>query len=98
MRGEVEEVVVFHRDRLCRFGFELLEFIFSKNSTKLVVHEEGDLKSATEELAEDVMAIIHVFSCRQLGKRKYQNKSVKEDKNLSFEESEEDLGSDDGRL
>lgn len=97
MRREVKEVVVFHRDRLCRFGYELVDFIFSKNNTKLLVHEEGDLKSATEELAEDVMAIIHVFSCRQMGRRKYQNKRIEEDKDLSFEEPEEDLNSDDGR-
>ena len=97
MRGEVKEVVVFHKDRLCRFGFELLEFIFSKNNTRIVVSEEKDHKSAEEELAKDVMDIIHVFSCRQMGKRKYQNKRIHEDKNISIEESESDSNEHDGR-
>ena len=58
MRGELEEIVVSHRDRLCRFAFELFEWIFSKNNTKLVVLDKTDHKSSSEELSEDVLAII----------------------------------------
>lgn len=68
----VKEVVVAHRDRLCRFGFDLLEFIFESFGVKLVVSEEdGYEKSSAEELADDLLAIIHVFNCRAMGKRRY---------------------------
>lgn len=73
MRGEVEEVVVSHRDRLCRFAFELIEWIFKQNDTKLVVLNKTEHKSGSEELAEDVLAIIQVFACREMGKRRYKN-------------------------
>lgn len=71
MRGELEEVVVSHRDRLCRFAFELIESILDKNNTKLVVLDKTEHKSSSEELAEDVLAIIQVFACREMGKRRY---------------------------
>jgi predicted site-specific integrase-resolvase len=58
MRGELEEVMVSHRDRLCRFAFDLIETILTKNGTKLVVLDRTACKSSSEELAEDVLAII----------------------------------------
>ena len=69
-KGEVGEIVVYSKDRLCRFGFELLQFQFSENSTKLVVYEQID-KSPEEEFSEDILAILQVFACRWNGKRKY---------------------------
>jgi putative resolvase len=78
MSGRVEEVVVAHRDRLCRFGFELLEFIFSHNGTRLTV-EDGALASPEQELAQDVLAILQVFSCRQQGKRRYRRAAPAEE-------------------
>ena len=76
---QVSEVVVFHRDRLARFGYELLEQIFKINDVTLRVHEgsEGHIyKSPEEELAEDLMAVVTVFSCRQMGKRRYKKKEI----------------------
>jgi predicted site-specific integrase-resolvase len=82
MQGKIEEVVVSHRDRLCRFAFELIEWILNKNNTKLVVLDKTDNKSGSDELAEDVLAIIQVFACREMGKRRYKNSKdkVKTDK------------------
>jgi predicted site-specific integrase-resolvase len=77
MRGEVEEIVVSHRDRLCRFAFELIEFVCIKNDTKLLVLDKTEHQSANEELADDVLSIIHVFSCREMGKRRYKSKKDK---------------------
>lgn len=71
MRGEVEEVVVSHRDRLCRFAFDLIEWILAKNDTRLVVLDKTEYKSESSELAEDVVAIIQVFACKEMGKRRY---------------------------
>ena len=61
--GRVGEVVVAYRDRLCRFGFELLEWFFSKNSVKLVVLEQQEL-SPQQELVADLLSVITEFSCR----------------------------------
>lgn len=69
-KNKVREVVVFSKDRLCRFGFELLQFQFSQNETRLVVHEQVD-KSPETEFSEDILAILQVFACRWNGKRKY---------------------------
>jgi predicted site-specific integrase-resolvase len=69
-KNEVGEIVVFSKDRLCRFGFELLQFQFSENDTKLVVYEQID-KSPETEFTEDILTILQVFACRWNGKRKY---------------------------
>jgi predicted site-specific integrase-resolvase len=73
LRGMVAEVVVMHKDRLCRFGFELIEFVLQKSGAKLLVHSASndDHKSHEQELAEDLLAIVTVFAARNHGKRKY---------------------------
>ena len=67
-RGDIEEVVVFHKDRMARFGFDLVESIFKLNNTELKIHEREENKSCEEELAEDLMSIVTIFSCRQMEK------------------------------
>ena len=70
MRGDKLKVVVAHRDRLARFGYELIRFIIESNGGQLVVLSEDSL-SPTEELTKDLLNIIHVFSCRMHGLRNY---------------------------
>lgn len=70
MSGEVGELVVAHKDRLCRFGFELFARVAERHNTKLVVLNDA-AGSPTEELVSDLVSIIHVFSCRIYGMRKY---------------------------
>jgi putative resolvase len=77
MQGKIAEVVVSHRDRLCRFAFELIEWIFVKNNTKLVVLDKTEYKSESDELAEDVLAIIQVFACKEMGRRRYKSSENK---------------------
>ena len=74
MCRSIGEVVVAHRDRLSRFGFDLLECIIIKGGGSITVLDNDTCKSKDEELAEDLLAIIHVFNCRQMGKRRYSNK------------------------
>jgi predicted site-specific integrase-resolvase len=81
VRGDVEEIVVAHRDRLARFGSQLFEVVLSVHGGRLLVLEEESL-SPEEELTRDLLSIIHVFSCRLHGLRKYGNK-IKKDQNLS---------------
>lgn len=76
-RREIKEVVIFHRDRISRFGYELVESIFSLNDTVLKVHDKSEThKSSEEDLADDLMAIVTVFACRQMGKRRYKLKNI----------------------
>jgi len=76
-RGCVKEIVVAHRDRLCRFGFDLLEWMFSYYGVKIIILSADSL-SPDEELSRDLLSIIHVFSCRANGKRRYQKKKEAE--------------------
>jgi predicted site-specific integrase-resolvase len=81
LSGDVAEIVVTHKDRLCRFGFELIESIAKKYNCRIVVLDESQLSPQTE-LVQDLLSIIHVFSCRLYGLRKYSRK-IKEDSDLS---------------
>jgi len=74
LRGSVEEIVVSHRDRLCRFAFELIEHLCRRGDTRLVVKDQ-EIHSAESELSEDLMSIVHVFSCRHHGMRRYSQKA-----------------------
>ena len=73
--GEVNRIVVAHKDRLCRFGFELVEEICRRKDCELLVLNQERL-SPEEEMVQDLMAIIHCFSSRLYGLRNYR-KSLK---------------------
>jgi len=79
-KGLVDEVIVASKDRLCRFGFDLIKWQFEKANVKLLVLDQSD-KSPEQEFTEDILAILQVFACRWNGSRKY---SIKNKKN-SFE-------------
>jgi len=65
LRGTIGEVVVAHRDRLCRFGFELVENLIIKAGGKITVLASKDKETDdSKELADDILAIITIFSCR----------------------------------
>jgi len=87
MSRDISEVMVAHRDRLCRFAFELIEWILEKNGIKLIVLDRNEGESENIELANDILSIIHVYSCRQMGRRRYK---IKENQDLPNEESEEE--------
>ena len=75
LKGHIGEIVVTHKDRLCRFGFELFESILSRCSNgKIVVLNRRDL-SPTEELTSDLLTIITVFASRLYGLRSHQVKT-----------------------
>jgi putative resolvase len=83
MLGELEEIVVAHRDRLCRFAFELVEFIFQKNNVRLVVLDRNDYKSGEAKLADDILSIVHVYSCR----RNYKTQPCDAEDKTDFDEN-----------
>ena len=81
MRGDKLQVVIAHRDRLARFGIDLIRYLIEQNGGELVVLDKTE-HSPQEELTADLLAILHVFSCRMHGLRSYRDK-IKEDKSLS---------------
>lgn len=71
--GQINEVVVAHKDRLTRFGFELVENIIKDYSNgRIIVINKKDL-SPEQEITQDLLSIINVFSARVNGLRKYKN-------------------------
>lgn len=69
--GRVQEVVVAHRDRLTRFGFELFEHLFDRFGVTLkVLSDSGDCEPV-QELAKDLFSIVTVFTARYYGSRAY---------------------------
>jgi putative resolvase len=74
--GEVNTLVIAHKDRLARFGFELLEHLCQINKCRLVILDSTK-HSPEQELVQDLMTIIHYFSSRLYGLRNYR-KALKE--------------------
>ncbi|SFG65242.1 IS607 family transposase [Sporolactobacillus nakayamae] len=81
MRGNISTVVIAHKDRFIRFGCEWFENFLESNGVKIIIVKNEKL-SPQEELVQDLTSIIHVFSCRIYGLRKYKKK-IKEDDELA---------------
>ena len=69
--GSVEEIIITSKDRLCRFGYDLIEWLCSENSTKLVVLEQNKNMSKESEFVRDVLSIIQIYTCKWNGSRRY---------------------------
>ena len=85
-RGDKLELVVAHRDRLARFGFELIEWLVQQNGGSVVVLHQSDARPESE-LTEDLLAILHTFSCRMHGLRRYRT-AIAQDTGLSQQAAE----------
>lgn len=71
LNGEIEEIVVAYKDRLSRFGFELIEHIVKEKSNGKITVLNNKKDSPEEEIVKDLVQIINVFSARVNGLRKY---------------------------
>ncbi len=85
-QNKVEKVVVLYKDRLLRLGFELIEYMASLYNCDIEIIDNTE-KSEQQELVEDLVQIMSVFSCKLQGKRA--NKARKLVKEL-IEEGEKD--------
>lgn len=65
---EVDKIIVLYKDRLLRFGFELIEYMANLNGCEIEILDSTE-KTQQEELVEDLIQIITVFSCRLQGRR-----------------------------
>lgn len=78
--GQVKRLVLTHKDRLLRFGAELVFAICEAKNVEVIIINKGDENiKYEEELAKDVLEIITVFSARLYGSRSKKNKKIIED-------------------
>lgn len=83
-QDKVKTIFITYKDRFIRFGFDWFNRFCNEHNTKIIVLNNPDT-SPDKELVDDVISIIHVFSCRLYGLRKYKNK-IKNDKSLTKED------------
>lgn len=86
-KGEISEIYVTYKDRFVRFGFDWFNTFCEKHGTKIIIHNQPST-SPEQELAEDLLNIVTVFSARSHGLRTYkkqleQNLNEKNNKNKS---------------
>ena len=79
--GKINKIYIAFPDRFIRFGFDWFKQFCEKFDTKIIV-VNNEKHSPEQELTEDIINIIHVFSCRSYGLRKYR-KGLEDDKNAS---------------
>lgn len=78
MTNEIDEVYISYKDRLARLDFELVERLFHKYGTRIVVINASENKTAEEELFEDLISVINSFSMKADSKRRLANKLLGE--------------------
>lgn len=83
MENKIKTIVISNKDRFIRFGFDWFERFCEKFNTEIIVVNNETL-SPNEELVQDIISILHVFSCRLYGLRKYKNQ-IKVDENIAKE-------------
>lgn len=71
---KINTIFIENKDRLTRFGFELLEETFKRFGTKIIVTSNVDNKTYEQELTEDLISIIHHFSMKSYSNRRKLNK------------------------
>ena len=75
---EVDTVYILYKDRLVRFGFELLEFLFNEFGVSIEVVNQ-QFESEQEELVTDLIQTLNLFSAKLSGKRKNEVQNFKKD-------------------
>ena len=78
MKRQIKRLVLSHKDRLLRFGAELAFSLCDIQGIEIVIIHKGDQPSFEEELANDVLEIITVFSARLYGSRSKKHKKMLE--------------------
>ena len=79
LEGKIGRLVLTHKDRLLRFGAELIFAICEAREVEIIIINQGSEPKFEEELAKDVLEIITVFSARLYGSRSRKNKKLIDD-------------------
>jgi predicted site-specific integrase-resolvase len=86
LKKKIRRIVLTHKDRLLRFGSELVFALCEIQGIEIVIINKGEQPSFEEELAKDVLEIITVFSARLYGSRSHKNKKLMEQLKKAVEE------------
>ncbi|WP_395146648.1 IS607 family transposase [Moraxella atlantae] len=78
LENQIGRLVLTHKDRLLRFGAELIFALCEARNVEIVIINQSENPSFEEELAQDVLEIITVFSARLYGSRSKKNKKLLE--------------------
>lgn len=77
--GKVKRVVITHRDRLSRVGYELFEYLFKNYGTEIeVISDIEDEKTDEQELFEEIVSLLHCFSMRMYSHRRTEHIGIEE--------------------
>jgi len=88
VEGEVGRLILTHKDRLLRFGAELVFALCQAKQVEVVIINQGEDTSFEEELANDVLEIITAFSARLYGSRSHRNQKLIEGVRTAVRESQ----------
>lgn len=80
MENKIESILITHKDRFIRFGYDWFERFVGKYNVKIII-VNNELLSSQEELIQDITSIVHVFGSKIDGMRKYK-KQILEDEEL----------------
>ena len=78
VNGDIKTIIIAHKDRFIRFGYDWFERFLKSNGVEIIV-VNNEKASPEQELINDLISIIHVFSCRIYGLRKYKKQIVGDD-------------------
>ena len=87
MQDKIDAIFITYKDRFIRFGYDWFERLCKMHNTEIVVLNNIET-SPTQEMIDDIISIVHVFSCRLYGLRKYKSK-LKNDKSLKGGENDD---------
>jgi len=76
--NQIDTLYISYKDRLVLFGYELIEEVCKLHGVKIIIINKSNEQTDEEELVDDILNIIHVFSCRLNGKRSHINKKIME--------------------
>ena len=88
LQGQVGRLIVTHKDRLLRFGAELVFSLCEAKGVEVVILNQGKDSSFEEDLAQDVLEIITVFSARLYGSRSRKNQKMIEQMKKAVESAD----------
>ena len=87
MDNQIKAIYITYKDRFVRFGYDWFENLCKKHNTEIVVLNNIET-SPSQEMIDDMISIIHVFSCRLYGLRKYKTK-IRNDGSLKGGENDD---------
>jgi putative resolvase len=78
INGEINELVIAYKDRLARFGYDMIERIIKDYSNgKIIIINKDEEQTPTEELTKDIVSIMKVYVAKINGLRKYKSRMKK---------------------